>query len=157
MVWSSTPWLMRNFFIINFNHMPIRTESQKVDAILKQFDGLGFQSKQLIFLMMLGGLKANLPRSNPMRQLLDEIAKLTPKNKGAFKNRLANRRSVQNGYRNGSPVKGSPVKKSPSKPRSPPTPLSGSRRKDPNRVPGAVNLTNLPKWYYGPHFANKRI
>ena len=132
-----------NIFFPHVKIMPKQTQSEKVDAILKQFNGLGFQSKQLVFLIMLGDLRSNIPRSNPARKLLNEIAGMTPKNKEVFKKNLISRRQVQN-----TP----PVRKSSPKARSPPTPLSGSRRKRPNTVPGAVNMTNLPKWYYGPHY-----
>lgn len=128
--------------------MPTQTQSDKVAKFLTQFNGLGFKSKQLIFLILLEDLRSNVPRSDPARKLLDEIAGLAPGNRLALKRGLGAKRELQN----------RPVKKHPVKPRSPPTPLAVARRaKNASTIAGGVSLARSPpKWYYGPHYTDKR-
>ena len=121
------------------------TQTEKVDSIINQFNGLSFKSKQLVFLRMLEDLRSNVPKSNPSRAMFDEIAKLSPQNKLALKRELAGKRSVQN--------KGLPKKPNTSRPSvSRPTP--GSGRKNARSLPGAVDLSAPPRWYWGPHFSD---
>jgi len=130
------------------------TQTEKVDSIIGQFNGLSFKSKQLVFLRMLEDLRSNVPRSSPARGVFDEIAKLSPHNKLALKQALAEKRRVQN---RGLPKKSNVPRPNVSKPRSPPTPASGPRRKNARSLPGAVNLSTAPpRWYWGPHFSESR-
>lgn len=122
------------------------TQTEKVDSIIGQFNGLSFKSKQLVFLRMLGDLRSNVPKSSPAKAVFDEIAKLAPKNRLALKQALVEKRRVQN--------RGLPKIPNAPRPRSPPTPAP--RRKNARSLAGAVTLSNdLPRWYWGPHFSNK--
>lgn len=126
-------------------------QKSKVDAILRQFNSLGYQSKQLVFLILLGELRSQIPRSNPARKILDEFASLSPQNKSALKKHLGTRRRSQNAKA----VKPSPKKKSATPARRKTPSRTTPKRKSGKNIPGAVNLSKAPpRWYYAPHYNN---